>query len=85
MAKEYFIEIDGKRTLAKSFDHVPRVGEHVWITAYGRVRAARHVVSRIEWSIAQEESPAYFNRPRSVVIYLEAEPKFTADGGNDAS
>ncbi len=83
MAKEYYLEIDGRRTLAKSFDHMPRVGESMLVTSYGRVRASRHVVSRIEWSIAQEESPAYFNRPRQVVVFLEpdglAEPE-TASG-----
>jgi len=73
MAKEYFSEIDGKRILAKSLDHLPRVGETVWVTFFGKVRATPHVVTRLVWSIAQEESPAYFNRPRQVVIHLDSE------------
>ena len=77
MAKEYFIEIDGKRTVAKAFDHLPNVGDTVMVTLYGKLRATRHVVRRIEWAIAQEESPAYFNRPKQVVIHLDA------DGGAD--
>lgn len=83
MAKEYFLDVEGKRTVAKAFDHVPRVGEYVWLTNYGRVRAVRHAVVRVEWAIAQEESPAYFNRPKSVVIYLEADPKPHAGAGDD--
>lgn len=74
MAKEYFIEVDGRRTPAKAFDHLPQVGDGVWLTPYGRIRATRHVVRGIEWSIAQEESPAYFNRPKQVVIRLEPDP-----------
>lgn len=82
MAKEYFIEIDGRRTPAKSFDHMPRVGEAVWVTPYGRLRATRHVVRAIEWSIAQEESPAYYNRPKQVVIRLEPD-QLGAEEPND--
>lgn len=78
MAKEYIIEIDGKRIPAKSFDHLPQVGETVWITLYGKIRATRYTVKRIEWAIAQEESPAYFNRPKQVVIQLE--PAGAGDG-----
>jgi len=79
MAREYVLEIDGKRIPAKAFDHLPRVGESVWITFYGKVRATRHKVTRVEWSIAQEESPAYFNRPRQVVIQLEPESCGSSD------
>ena len=73
MARDYYIEVEGRRTPAKALDHIPRAGEIVWLTPYGRVRATRHVVVRVEWSIAQEESAAYFNRPRQVVIHLEPE------------
>ncbi len=69
---DYFIEFEGKRVLAKSPDHIPRVGEHIYLTQYGRVRAFRVVVQRVEWTIVQEESPAYYNRPRQVVLFVEA-------------
>ncbi|MDK9698187.1 MAG: hypothetical protein OEL76_17565 [Siculibacillus sp.] len=83
MAKEYFIEVDGKRILAKSLDHLPRVGETVWLTLYGKVRAASYKVTRLQWSIAQEESPAYFNRPRQVVIHLEPDHPSKSDEPGD--
>ena len=69
---DYYIDYDGKRTLAKSPDHMPRVGEYMNLTQYGRVRAVRVVVRRIEWTIGQEESQAYYNRPRQVVLFVEA-------------
>lgn len=84
MAKEYYLEIEGRRTLAKSFDHMPRVGESMLVTNYGRVRASRFVVSRIEWAISQEESPAYFNRPRQVVLFLEPDGLPEHEAGDDA-
>ena len=70
---DYYIDIDGKRTLAKSPDHLPRVGESISLKPWGKVRAQRYLVARIEWAIWQEESPAYFNRPRQVVLFLEPE------------
>jgi len=71
MATDYYIEVAGKRTLAKAPEYMPRVGESILLTNYGRVRASRYVVARIEWAIAQEESPTYFNRPKHAVLYLE--------------
>lgn len=68
---DYFIEFEGKRVLAKSPDHIPRQGEVIHLTQYGRVRASRVMVQRVEWTIVQEESPAYFNRPRQVVLFVE--------------
>lgn len=76
---DFYLEIAGKRTVAKVPEYLPRVGEHVLLTMYGRVRAQRFVISRIEWSIAQEESPSYFNRPKQAVMYLEPEDGSTAE------
>lgn len=79
MALDVYYEVGGKRTLAKAPEYLPRIGESVILTAFGRVRATRHTVTRIEWTVAQEESPTYFNRPRQCVIHLEPE-----SGGVDA-
>ncbi len=76
---DYYIDVDGKRTLAKSPDYLPRVGETLLLTTYGKVRSQRHVVTRVEWVIAQEESPAYFNRPKHVVVHVEPEASTTAE------
>jgi hypothetical protein len=79
MAMDYYLDVDGKRTLAKSPDYLPRVGEAIVLTHFGKVRAQRHLVTRVEWAIAQEESPAYFNRPKHVVVYVEPETATTAE------
>lgn len=71
MALDVYYEVAGKRTLAKMPEYMPRVGESILLSLYGRVRATRHTVVRIEWTVAQEESPAYFNRPKQCVLYLE--------------
>jgi len=72
-AMDYYIDVAGRRTLAKSPDHLPRVGETLLLTSWGRVRAQRHLVTRIEWVISQEESPQYYNRPKQVVVFAEPE------------
>lgn len=76
---DYYLDVGGKRTLAKSPDYLPRVGETLLLTLYGRVRAVRHVVTHVEWVIAQEESPQYFNRPKHVVVFAEPETVTTAE------
>ena len=48
MAKEYFIEIDGKRTVAKAFDHLPNVGDTVMVTHDQRVLDLVDRVFRME-------------------------------------
>lgn len=70
MALEVAYDIAGKRVPAKMPEFMPRVGDVVILTSYGRVRAIRHVVTRIEWTVAQEESPAYYNRPKLCTIHL---------------
>ena len=70
MALDVVYDIAGKRIPAKMPEFLPRVGDVLILTAYGRVRAIRHVVTRIEWTAAQEESPAYFNRPKLCSIHL---------------
>jgi len=72
MALEVCYDIAGKRIPAKMPEFMPHVGDVLILTAYGRVRAVRHVVTRIEWTVAQEESPAYFNRPKLCTIHLAA-------------
>lgn len=79
MATDYYIDVAGKRTLAKAPEYLPRLGEHVLLTTFGRVRASRYVVARVEWVIAQEESPAYFNRPKHAVVFLEPQEGTTAE------
>lgn len=70
---DYAYDLDGKRFPFKAPEHLPREGDTILLTLFGRVRASRCVVTRIEWSIAQEESPAYFNRPRAVIVYLSGD------------
>jgi hypothetical protein len=77
---DVFFEVGGKRTAAKMPEMLPRVGETVLLTPYGRVRAGRFTVARIEWSVAQEESPTYFNRPRQCVLHLQPEGEGEAEG-----
>lgn len=81
MALDVYYEVGGKRILAKAPEYLPRVGECIVLTFYGRVRAMRHKVTRVEWTIAQEESPTYFNRPRQCVVYLEPENAGAEDAG----
>lgn len=69
---DVFFEVGGKRTIAKAPEFLPRVGDTLLLTPYGRLRAGRFTVARIEWSVAQEESPNYFNRPKQCVLFLEA-------------
>lgn len=73
MAIDVHYEVAGKRMVGKMPEILPRIGETILLTPFGRVRAHRYTVARIEWSVSQEESPAYFNRPRQCVIYLEPE------------
>ncbi|NLH79960.1 MAG: hypothetical protein GX458_03830 [Phyllobacteriaceae bacterium] len=70
MALEVVYDIAGKRIPAKMPEFMPRVGDVLILTAYGRVRTVRHTVTRVEWTAAQEESPAYFNRPKLCTLYL---------------
>jgi hypothetical protein len=79
MAMDYYIDVAGRRTLAKSPDQLPRIGETLLLTPYGRVRAHRHLVTRIEWAVAQDESPQYFNRPKQVVVFVEPEALTTEE------
>ena len=79
MATEFYFDLDGRRMPFRQPEVLPRVGETILLTPFGRVRATRHLVQRVEWAIAQEESPAYFNRPKFVVVYLEPEPSATAE------
>ncbi|MCE1235680.1 MAG: hypothetical protein LWW93_04915 [Hyphomicrobiales bacterium] len=73
MAIDVHYEVAGKRVLAKMPEFMPRIGETILLTPFGRVRAQRYTVARIEWSVAQEESPTYFNRPKQCVLFLEPE------------
>lgn len=77
MATDIHYEVAGKRMLGKMPEFLPRIGETILLTQFGRVRAHRFTVVRIEWSVAQEESPAYFNRPRQCVLHLEPEGEAT--------
>lgn len=73
LTMDYYLDVGGKRTLAKSPDYLPRIGETILLTPYGKVRAQRHLVTRVEWAIAQDENPAYYNRPKHVVVFAEPE------------
>lgn len=79
MATDYYIDVGGKRTLAKAPDEMPHRGDTILLATYGRLRASRYVVVRVEWMISQDESPAYFNRPKQVVLFLEPEDGSTAE------
>ena len=76
---DVYFDVGGKRVLAKSPEELPRVGETVLLTPYGRLRVGRYVVARVEWSVAQEESPSYFNRPKQCVLFLEASGEAPAE------
>ena len=82
---DVYYDVGGKRTLAKNPEVMPRVGETILMTPYGRLRAGRFTVARIEWSVAQEESPSYFNRPKQCVIFLEHNEDTAADDAQGAS
>ena len=77
---DVIFEVGGKRTVAKMPEVLPRIGETILLTPYGRIRAGRFVVSRIEWSVAQEESPNHYNRPRQCVLFLHPEGETEAEG-----
>lgn len=70
---DFYYDLDGKRFPFKAPEYLPREGDCVLLTLYGRVRASRCVVTRVEWSVAQEESPAYFNRPKAVTVFLSGD------------
>lgn len=77
---DVYFEVGGKRTIAKIPEFLPRVGETLLLTPFGRLRAGRYTVARIEWSVAQEESPNYFNRPKQCVLHLEPDGREEAEG-----
>ncbi len=80
---DLFYDLDGRRLLGRMPETLPRIGETMVMTRYGRVRPERWVVKGIDWILAQEEGAQHFNRPKTVVIRLVQEAGPGA-GGADA-